>query len=382
MLMARKLRAVTWATALWAVAAGSRGLPEAWAAEIRLRPQCQPSAAVVTLGDVAEILTADGRQAEALAAIELFPAPAVGTQRYVRLREIQDLLVLKGVSLAEHTFSGASQTVVGNSAGGRNPVDSLSPQAARRAQQRLREAIAQYLSRRASGAGSWSIELELDAAQLHALAGAAQSVANSAQSILVSGGAPPWYGRQTFQVTLPGAGPAGSFSVQAVVTPPPQVVVTARSLPRGAVLRPEDVELQAVNLREGTNEYSSTVEEVIGRQTTRALPAGAPVPRDAIRQPLLVRRGDVVTVHARGPGIHVRITARAREDGSLGELVSVESIYDRKTFLARVCDSREVEVFAGAVKVQDSAVPSGTESAVRHMGERAEQILPAGAIAN
>jgi flagella basal body P-ring formation protein FlgA len=148
------------------------------------------------------------------------------------------------------------------------------------------------------------------------------------------------------------------------------------------MVRPEDVELQSVNTREGTSDYCTSVEEVIGRQTTRALAAGAPVPRDAIRQPLLVRRGEVVTVHARGPGVHVRITARAREDGSLGELVSVESLHDRKTFLARVCDSREVEVFAGAVRVQDSSEPSGTASAMRPIGERAERSLPAGAIAN
>ena len=375
MVLAGRLCAVATAAAIWAVVLASSGFsPCASAAEIRLRAQCQASAAVVTLGDLAEILSSDRRQAEALAAIELFAAPAPGTQRYVRLREIQDLLLLKGVSLAEHSFSGASQTAV-SAAAVRTQAESFSPQAARRAQQRLREAIAQYLSRRVAGASSWNIEPQLDALQVRALAG-------SMQPISVSGGTPPWHGRQTFQVTFQGAAPAASFAVEAVVTPPPQVVVTTRSIPRGAIVAAEDVELQAVNCREGSGEYSTSAEEVVGRQTTRALAAGVPFPRDAVRQPLLVRRGDVVTVHARSPGVHVRITARAREDGSLGDLVSVESLHDRKTFLARVCDSRELEVFAGAVRVQDAPVARSAASLPLSAGERAGQTLSVGTPAN
>jgi len=372
MVLAVRLYGVATAAAVWAAMLVSSDFPPcAPAAEIRLRAQCQVSGPVVTLGDVAEILAADPRQAEHLAAIELFAAPAPGTQRYVRLREIQDLLLLKGISLAEHSFSGASQTVVG-AAAVRTQAESFSPQAARRAQQRLREAIAQYLSRRVAGASFWNIEPQLDASQVRALA-------SSTQSISVSGGTPPWHGRQTFQITVQGAAPAAGFAVEAVVTPPPQIVVTTRSLPRGAIVAPEDVELQAVNCREGTGEYCTSAEEVVGRQTTRALAAGVPFPHDAVRQPLLVRRGDVVTVHARSPGVHVRITARAREDGSLGDLVSVESLHDRKTFLARVCDSRELEVFASAVRAQDAPVARGAASLQLSAGESAGRTLSADA---
>ena len=43
--------------------------PSARAAEIRLRPQYRSDAPIVTLGHVANIVTADPKQAEALAAI-------------------------------------------------------------------------------------------------------------------------------------------------------------------------------------------------------------------------------------------------------------------------------------------------------------------------
>jgi hypothetical protein len=55
-----------------------------------------------------------------------------------------------------------------------------------------------------------------------------------------------------------------------------------------------------------------------------------------------------VTVFARCPGVRVRTTGRALEDGALGDLVTIESLADRKSFFARVCGPQEVEVFAGA----------------------------------
>ncbi|KKL76237.1 hypothetical protein LCGC14_2046890, partial [marine sediment metagenome] len=78
------------------------------AAEIRLRPQYRSDGTVVTLGHVADIITADQRQAETLAAIELF-APPVAGRRFVRMREIQDRLLAHRINLVEHRFSGSSQ---------------------------------------------------------------------------------------------------------------------------------------------------------------------------------------------------------------------------------------------------------------------------------
>ncbi len=70
------------------------------------------------------------------------------------------------------------------------------------------------------------------------------------------------------------------------------------------------------------------------------------VTTDAVRQPLAVHRGEVVTVLARAGGIRIRTNARAREEGSVGELVAVESLLNRSTYYARVSGTREVEVFA------------------------------------
>jgi flagella basal body P-ring formation protein FlgA len=59
-----------------------------------------------------------------------------------------------------------------------------------------------------------------------------------------------------------------------------------------------------------------------------------------------------VTVYAKAAGIRIHTTARAKEEGAMGDLVAVESVADRKTFTARVCGPRETEVFAQAAAAE------------------------------
>ncbi len=87
---------------------------------------------------------------------------------------------------------------------------------------------------------------------------------------------------------------------------------------------------------------------------------------DDLRPPLWVHRGDVVTVYANTAGIRIRTTARARDDGSQGELVAVESLLDRSTYYARVSGIREVEVFARARAWSARPAARRTFSAAEH----------------
>src|SRR3972149_387655 len=116
------------------------------AAELRLRQQCCPRGSVITLGDVAEIYTVDKQQCEKLSSIELLPAPLAPQQRVLRIREIQDLLIMRGINLADHRFSGSNQVIVGSTNDTLSDHDQcLSVSAVKRPQRRVQEAILQYL---------------------------------------------------------------------------------------------------------------------------------------------------------------------------------------------------------------------------------------------
>ena len=75
-------------------------------------------------------------------------------------------------------------------------------------------------------------------------------------------------------------------------------------------------------------------------------------PSDCLRPPLAVHRGEVVTVYAQSGAIRIRTNARARDEGSVGELVAVESLLNRSTYYARVSGIREVEVYARPTQVE------------------------------
>ena len=311
------------------------------AAELRLRSQCTVAGAVVTLGDVADIASTDARQAATLAAIELFPAPAGSEEKTVRVREIQDLLLLRGVNLAEHQVSGASEVVV-QAAAVRPHVAALRSMSAaevQRAKRRLCEAIAKYLNEHSASQQDWAVEFELTEAN-------ARLFADSVTPIQVAGGAAPWTGLQRFELASASPRATARATIDATTRVIAPVVVALHAMARGDVIHEGDVALQRIAAADKLPCAMHAPEQAIGHELVRAVGAGMAVTTDALRQPLAVHRGEVVTVLARAGGIRIRTNARAREEGSVGELVAVESLLNRSAYYARVSGTREVEVFA------------------------------------
>lgn len=319
------------------------------AAEIRLKSDCRPVTGLVCLGDVAEIFAAGEAEARQLSAIDLMPAPPAGDKRLLRVRDLQDILALRGINSAAHRISGASQVIINSAAAeplkdmGKTP--SLRPAiSTARAIAAAREAIERYVGELDPAAKGCQAKITLDEAQ-------AVAIAAAKQGMTVEGGAAPWTRAQQFTLVCPTAEGLQRVPVAATITMPPSVVVTTVALPKGAIIRPGDVKLQPGNPTEGSLEVYQSVEDVIGKETTRILTIGQILDDSLVQRPLLVRRGEIVTVYARSAGIRVRTTARAREEGSQGDLITVESVQDRKSFFARVSGAQEVDVFGQAQQV-------------------------------
>jgi flagellar basal body P-ring formation protein FlgA len=317
------------------------------AAELRLRTECAPAGRVVTLGDVADIVAADARQTAALTAIELFPAPIASEEKVVRVREIQDLLLLRGINLAEHQFSGSSEVVVRGAARlAAAAVRAVSTTEIQRIKRRLRDAVVKYLNERAASQQDWSVEFELTEAT-------ARLVADPAAPIQIAGGAAPWTGPQRFEIVAPSPQGPVKATVDATIRIIAPVVVAVHSLARGTIVREGDVALQRVAAADKLPDALHSLEEAIGHELVRAVATGSAVTSDALRPPVAVHRGEVVSVLARAGGVRIRTNARAREDGSIGELVAVESLLNRSTYYARVSSVRQVEVYARPPQVEN-----------------------------
>ncbi len=342
----------------------------AGAAEVRLRSEICTLKPILCLGDLAEISGADPQAIGKLGAAELTTAPPPGGKRSISLREIQDALELQGFSLAECQFSGADHVLVtagsaaqlsaGSYANSLRPVRKATAADRRparvlvqQAQRLVEEAILRRLQQDGGDSETWQVSAELDDNQVPTVVAAIDTIVADGSPVVAG----TWLGRQEFDLTILTADGSTRLRVAARISLPPAIVVTVRDVLKGNIVRECDVELVRLKPGQSPGQAYQTIADVAGKEALRSLPPGQPLDKNLIRAPLLVYSGEVVTVVGRNSSIVVRMPARARESGSRGDLVTVESLLDRKTFLARVSELHEVEVFAGA-----STASSGTPS--------------------
>jgi flagella basal body P-ring formation protein FlgA len=328
----------------------------AGAADFRLRSEAKPQGPVVRMGDVAEVFAVNQTEAQQLADIELVPAPAAGKQRQLSVREIQDTLERRGMNMLQCHFTGANQVTLVSYAEPAKPAlktkpTSLSQSSMQEAERAVTAAIVKHLQE-VNGAGDpWTIDVDLTDAQ-------AQSVLANAKHLEVRGGAAPWVGAQQFDIVVPGDKEPVVFSLTAQVGIPEAVVATVKPVPKGSIIAADDVTLVRDKSGAAVEGAFRSLDEVIGHEAVMAIAPGQVLDSQYVRMPLMVKRGSVVTVYALAPGVKVRTTARSREDGSRGDTVTVESLLDRKTFLAKVTGIDQVEVNASTVTAVDAPGPA------------------------
>jgi flagella basal body P-ring formation protein FlgA len=316
------------------------------AAEIRFRQQAQCTGQVVRLGDVADVISVDRREREALKDIELGPASL--TRQTLYAREVQDRLVEQGVKLVHHEFSGAAAIVLSPDADSRAATERqpISKSAANLARTAAADAIVAHLKSTADAEEEWTVEVDMPAEQLRLVS--AQRARPSA-----SGGREPWIGQQSFTLTMPKANGGQSFTVAANVKRAQRAVVAVNAVARGERIRAGDVALEHVKPGSQSRLTFGSLDEVIGKEAARTIAAGQTLDNQYVRSPLLVKRGDVVDVFARAGGVQVSTKARAREEGGHGDLINVELLSDRRPLIARVCGIQEVEILAAAPTVSE-----------------------------
>jgi flagella basal body P-ring formation protein FlgA len=357
----------------------------AMAADVKLRERVVPKSAVVRLGDVADISSADRQEVRQLAAVPLMPAPAPETEQFLRRREVADMLAANGVDLGDIRFEGAEQVEIAgrdavrlaafNESAPNNTDTPINRHAAilagaqvARAQldnaqaealkTQLCRIVGDYVKAKTGKAATGHIECNVTDRQLAQLA-----VATS--SPVCTGGVEPWTGRQKFIITFPTAnGPAQVPVYAEVAEAAAPMVVATRPVARGNVITAADVELKMI---EPTSRATAqrpvldSMEQVVGREARQPLQAGEVVYADQVQAPMLVKRGDLITVGSQGGGIRVRTSARALQDGANGDLIQVESLESKQRYDARVVGLREAAVFAATrLSTPQKQVPTHT----------------------
>jgi flagella basal body P-ring formation protein FlgA len=351
------------------------------AVDVVLHEQVVANSPVIRLGDVARIVTADRQRSRQLSALLLMPAPAPGTQRFLRKREVEDLLAAHGEDLSQLRIDGATQVAITTPtaetsdqappaatqeiaepmnrhaailAGYEEPVGKLgnSGSAKNNLRDELTRIISSYVGAKTGQAGGSRVRCDVPARHLAQL-----DLASSPPTC--SGGSPPWTGRQQFVISFQTTKGAVQFPISADIAPAAApVVVAVQPIARGSIITASDVELQMLeSVPVATNRRApvTSIEQLIGMEASQPIAAGDVIFTDKIQAPVLVKRGEIITVVSQVGSIRVSTTARARQDGSRGELVQLESLETRETYDARVTGRREAAVFvARSMAVADN----------------------------
>jgi flagella basal body P-ring formation protein FlgA len=318
-------------------------------AEIMLRETAVLRGSIVRLGDVAEIVSTDADQVAELAAIPLLPAPAPGTQAFLSISQVRDLLTANAVNVGLVQIHGAA-TVAISAAAVNSPkpivsgdIATVRPERSDVSQQ-VAAAIVQYLKEQ-TGHELWEVTINVDA-KLHDLCW------KSGPQLTIGGGQAPWTGRQSFDV----AGVSGNAAVRtyANVVRVEMVVVAVRPIAAGDFVRATDVALRP-HIGQMSDKIATSLEQVVGKETRQAIRVDGLLYTNQVRSPLLVRKGERVTVRARAGSVVVRTYGTVQQDGGLGELVQVQALEGRERYAARVSGLRELEVFAAGASADEVA---------------------------
>lgn len=123
-----------------------------------------------------------------------------------------------------------------------------------------------------------------------------------------------------------------------------EVVCLSDRAGRGRILNAADLTVIRREITMLDQARPVSLAEAVGKQLRVSLQAGAILYDHLLVDPPLVKRGDRVTIIARGGQVQVAAIGEVRETGARGEWVRVKNLTSRREIQARVVESGLVEV--------------------------------------
>ena len=134
------------------------------------------------------------------------------------------------------------------------------------------------------------------------------------------------------------------YGMQGKVEDGMDVPVLTRALKTGEIVASDDVmfvRMAASRVPRGT---VGGAEKLVGFSAKRQLRAGLPLRESDVQKPLVVRKGDAVTMVFRAPGIELTSRGKAMTDGGVGDTVAVVNVQSLKQIDAVVIGGGAVTV--------------------------------------
>lgn len=104
---------------------------------------------------------------------------------------------------------------------------------------------------------------------------------------------------------------------------------------RGEIITEEMIEETVVSERAAGTMLTDKA-DIVGNSASRALRPGRALRERDVKAPLIVKRNDVIDIEYEAPGIFLRATARASEDGARGDVIRARNMAGDKVIYAQV----------------------------------------------
>ena len=122
------------------------------------------------------------------------------------------------------------------------------------------------------------------------------------------------------------------------------VLIAARTLPKGTLLTESDFKIASVDSKKLRSAYFTNPSQVKGLITKSTIYSGRVISAKKLRLPQLIHRGDPVTITAINSAIRVSMKGIAIENGKLGDRIRVKNLSSSQIIDAKIVAKQQVEI--------------------------------------
>jgi len=292
-------------------------LPQVAAAQmtVHFKAKAVVAGPKIVLADIAVIQPA-GHAAEALGKLPVTASPAPGKSKELYVGAVIGALQNRPEA-ADVDWQG-SQTIV---------VDRM---AVPLTKERMQEIVAAFLQENAAVLPKADIRL---------------TSVQTPEEMLLPAGAVTWkvipsrpgiVGSTSFTIALAVDGkPAGNCTVRGRLEMVAEVLTAATTLRKGDTVTGENVVPQRQNIS-GIDNPLFILEEILGKQVARTVAPGTVLKAEHIVLPPVIKEGEMVKISAQKGPLLLSTSGLAKNDGRLGEVITVKNIASNKMIHCRV----------------------------------------------
>ncbi len=121
-------------------------------------------------------------------------------------------------------------------------------------------------------------------------------------------------------------------------------IVVQKPLERNQTIEKDDVNIISMDMADLPSNTIFRIEDAVGKKTLRAINPKEVLRTDIVEEPPMVRRNDVVSIVAESGSLRITAVGEVKESGCRGERVKVVNLSSNKEVIARVIDSKMVQV--------------------------------------